>query len=59
MNASAPTLICDDCEAEIDVATDRHYLLEDPWGNQTGDCVCENCRERRWDRHQEFLMETT
>ena len=53
----APAVECDDCDCLIDTAKDKHYLLEDPWGKRTGDKVCENCRERRWDRYQEKLME--
>ena len=50
---------CDDCDERIDTKRDKFYQLSDPWGRLTGDCVCENCRERHWDRYQEKLMEET
>jgi hypothetical protein len=57
LNALCPAPVCDDCEAQIDIAKDRHYVQEDSWGAPTGEVLCENCRERRWDRQQERLME--
>ena len=51
------TLECDDCEAPIDVSEDLHAVLHDPWGNPTGDILCANCREARWYRWQEKMME--
>ena len=48
MNA---TYICECCDAPCDPATDK-YCLTDFNG-----VMCENCRERAYDRHQERLME--
>jgi hypothetical protein len=50
---------CDSCERDIDTDKDVDCYLTDPWDRLTGECLCENCRERRWDRYQEYLMETT
>jgi uncharacterized protein with PIN domain len=50
---------CDDCEAPIDTTTERNFIIRDPWGKPTGEIWCENCQEKRWQRHQEYLMETT
>lgn len=50
---------CDTCDTLIDLRVDQSAVLKDPWGNRTGDVLCENCRERRYDRQQEKLMEET
>ena len=52
-------VICDDCNHFVDSKEDPHCVIEDPWGRATGDICCENCREKRWDRQQETLMEET
>jgi hypothetical protein len=57
LNSICAATICDDCESEIDTAKDKHCVVEDPWGKPTGDVLCENCREKRWDRQQDRLME--
>jgi len=49
-------LVCDDCERPT---TWEHAVQTDPWGRATGDVLCENCAEARWQRHQEYLLETT
>lgn len=46
-----PTYFCDGCDATCDPAKDPHCLGD---FNTT---LCENCRERAYDRHQERLME--
>jgi len=50
-------IFCDGCEAIIDTRTDPHYEQTDPWGRLTGECLCECCREGRYDRAQERAME--
>lgn len=50
------TVLCTDCEQPTDY---KFAVLTDPWGNPTGDHICENCAEKRYDRHQEKLMEET
>lgn len=49
-------MICDDCQETTDWV---HAVQCDPWGRPTGDVYCENCAEKRWDRHQERAMEET
>ncbi len=48
------SLVCDDCEQPTNWP---HAVQTDPWGRPTGDVWCENCAEKRWDAHQERLME--
>jgi hypothetical protein len=55
VNAIAP-LTCDDCEQPT---AWEHAEQIDPWGAPTGEILCDNCAERRWDRQQEKLMEET
>lgn len=49
-------MTCDDCEQPT---TWEHAVQADPWGTPTGETLCENCAERRWQRQQERLMEET
>lgn len=49
-----PRMICDDCEQPT---TWLHAVQVDPWERPTGEVLCENCAEKRWDRYQEKLME--
>jgi fermentation-respiration switch protein FrsA (DUF1100 family) len=51
---TTPTLTCDTCESEIDVATDPRCVVYDPSG--ATDVICEACRERAWDRWQESTL---
>jgi hypothetical protein len=53
---SSESLVCDDCEQST---TWKYAVQTDPWGHRTGDVFCENCAEARWQRYQEYLMETT
>lgn len=46
------TYSCDSCDAGCDPAKDPHCLGD---FNTT---FCADCRERAYDRHQEYLMET-
>lgn len=49
--------ICDKCDRPIDSDFDCDCFCTDPWGgNET--IVCEPCREKSYDDHQERLMET-
>ena len=48
------TLTCEHCESEIDVAADPGCVVYDPSG--ATDVMCENCRERAYDRWQEDAM---
>jgi hypothetical protein len=40
---TTPTLTCDTCESEIDVAKDPRCVVYDPSGST--DVICEACRE--------------
>jgi uncharacterized protein with PIN domain len=52
-------VICEDCDAPINSDDDPGCFVET--GNMRRlheeTVLCENCRERRWDRQQERLME--
>lgn len=52
-------MICEDCDRAIDSDDDPECFVE--VGNMrrlhAEIILCENCRERRWDRDQERLME--
>jgi hypothetical protein len=50
---TAHTLTCEHCESEIDVAKDPHCVVYDPSG--TTDVICEECRERAFDRWMSFV----
>jgi hypothetical protein len=45
-------LICEGCDGAADSDADPGCIGND------GAIQCENCRERAYDRHQEWLMET-
>lgn len=47
-------MICERCDAPI--TNDPHCICTDPWGGNR-EIVCENCRERAYDAHQQSLME--
>lgn len=47
---------CDDCEEPTDW---EHAIQTDPWGNPTGEVLCENCAEARWERQQTRQVEET
>ena len=49
-------LICEHCDEPVSPA-DQYAICIDPWGGNA-EIVCESCRERAYDRHQEYLMET-
>jgi hypothetical protein len=49
--------VCDRCDAYIDSDNDPNCFCTDPWGGNE-EIVCENCRERAYDEHQESLMES-
>ena len=49
-------MICDDCNQPTEW---KHAVQHDPWGRPTGEVLCENCAERRWDHQQERLTEET
>lgn len=48
--------LCEHCEAQVDSKADPHCVCTDPWGRNPT-IVCENCRERAYDAHQQSLME--
>lgn len=47
-------LTCDDCQSST---TWKYAIQTDPWDKPTGDILCENCAEKRWDQWQQHLME--
>lgn len=49
--------VCERCDAYIDSDTDQHCFCENPYDSRDTTIVCENCRERAYDAHQESLME--
>jgi hypothetical protein len=52
---TTPTLNCDHCESEIDVALDPRCVVYDPSG--ATDVICENCREGAYLRWLENVMD--
>lgn len=48
--------VCERCDGYIDSDKDPYCFCTDPWGGNE-ETVCENCRERAYDAHQESLME--
>jgi hypothetical protein len=49
-------LECEYCCEAVDPERDPYSICTDPWGGNA-QVICENCREREYDRHQEHLME--
>lgn len=47
--------VCDHCDSYIDSDKDQYCFCDDPSGETI---LCENCRERAYDRQQEALMES-
>ncbi len=45
---TTPTLTCEHCESEIDIAKDPGCVIYDPSG--ATDVVCEKCKRRAYDR---------
>lgn len=50
-------VICDHCDRAIDSDFDCDCFIENPYDSKDTTVLCENCRERAWDRQQESLME--
>lgn len=46
-------LICEHCDEPVN-PSDLYAICTDPWGGNAT-TICENCRERAWDRQQESL----
>ena len=54
---TAVTLLeCERCLEPVDTERDPYAICTDPWGGNM-EVVCEVCRERAYDCHQESLME--
>lgn len=49
-------VVCDYCDSFIDSDVDPDCFMDNE-GWCANDVLCERCRERAWDRHQERLME--
>ena len=47
---------CQYCCEAVDTERDPHAICTDPWGGNM-QVICENCRERAYDAHQQSLME--
>lgn len=50
-------LECEYCCESVDTERDPYAICTDPWGDNM-QVICETCRERAYDRHQESLMES-
>lgn len=48
---------CDHCDQPIDSDDDPGCFCDNPYNSRDTTIVCENCRERAYDREQERLME--
>jgi hypothetical protein len=49
-------VLCERCDGAIDSDDDPGCFCSDPWGGNE-QIICEPCRERAYDAHQESLME--
>ena len=49
-----PTLTCEHCDSEIDVALDPKCVVYDPSG--ATDVICAECRKRSYDRWYKSAM---
>jgi hypothetical protein len=50
--------VCERCDAYIDSDNDPNCFCDNPYDSRDTTIVCENCRERAYDEHQESLMES-
>lgn len=50
-------VICEHCDRPVDSDYDMDCFCENPYDSRDVTVICEGCRERAWDRHQEDLME--
>lgn len=48
---------CEHCDQPINSDDDPGCFCDNPYNSRDTTIVCENCRERAYDRHQESLME--
>jgi hypothetical protein len=49
---TTPTLTCDHCESEIDVAKDPHCVQYSPSSGCT-EVICDYCRQIAWEQWNE------
>lgn len=50
-------VICEHCDSPIDSDDDPGCFCDNPYDSRDTTIVCENCRERAYDRHQKSLRE--
>lgn len=48
---------CEHCDAMIDSDDDPGCFIDNPYDSRDTTILCEPCRERAYERHQESLME--